>query len=246
MMKTKEIQEWLCLHGIPTRIDDIYGPKTKRALDMFAETRYELFYATGASIILMLDEPLRKVTEIPDTLYQRSVNTISVLVRNIAALHLKAKPREVGGQNMGPWVRYYTRGQEGKPWKWCSGFVCTILDQAYYIRNRKATKNFKTSPFIFTLSCDNLARQAVTNNLLTNPLISPNRQHKVKKGQIFLIPGNAEGDWIHTGIVNKVYKTCFETIEGNATDMINDEADRVCKRIRNITDCHFIRYPRGH
>ena len=47
-------------------------------------------------------------------------------------MHLPGQinPREIGGQNMGPWVRLYMDGREGAEFPWCAGFVCFVLAQA--------------------------------------------------------------------------------------------------------------------
>lgn len=231
-VSTKEIQEWLCLHGIPTEIDGVNGPKTKRSLRMFMESRgINHEWKAATELVRPLTE-IRNISE--EKLYGRHLSRIPSVARVIAAKHLKATPREVGGSNMGPWVRYYTKGHEGEQWRWCAGFVMTVLEQTYKILNIE-------NPFYYTLSCDDLVRQAKEQSLFIQ-YMEPYFFTIPKKGWIFMVPNpNSPNDWIHTGIVYRVFDTCFETIEGNATDMIGHESDRVCKRIRSISYCDFIK-----
>ena len=50
-------------------------------------------------------------------------------MKTLAGQHLAQGPREVGGDNRGPWVRAYMGGQDGKWARWCAGFVSTLLAQ---------------------------------------------------------------------------------------------------------------------
>jgi hypothetical protein len=221
------------------------GLKTGRALEMFKEVNGTSITEEAEAVML---EPLRRAIEIPLD-YPRfgsrrpSKSPVATIARAVASKHMKQHPREVGGPNMGPWVRYYTGGYEGPSFHWCAGFVCTILRQAYQIANSRFTgKPIIGNPFSFTLSCDNLAMQAKETGLF---LAYPEDLHLPKKGWIFLLR-KAHDDWIHTGFVSRVYETCFETIEGNATDILGWEGYKVCKRVRSVNTCDYIRYPEGH
>jgi hypothetical protein len=70
-----------------------------------------------------------------------------------AEQHLEQHPREVGGQNKGPWVRLYMQGNEGSDWPWYAGFVSIILKQA--------SKSLNVAiPIQTSFSCDPLTFRA--------------------------------------------------------------------------------------
>jgi len=95
-----------------------------------------------------LTEPLRRVVGWKPS---KGLETCHNIV-DCARAHLAAHPREVGGPNAGPWVRYYCRGQEVP---WCAGFATTVLGQAL------------GHDEWYTLSCDELAAMAHSRGLLT-------------------------------------------------------------------------------
>jgi hypothetical protein len=70
-----------------------------------------------------------------------------------AKQHLKQVPREVGGNNKGPWVRLYMDHHEGDEWRWCAGFVCFVIKQACDTIQVEM-------PIVSSFSCDLLAASA--------------------------------------------------------------------------------------
>lgn len=241
----KEIQEWLCLHGIFITIDGIFGPATEFAVKMFKQTITSPWISildgkVDEKTIKALRHPLTEVKNFPKE-YKTNMTSAKLqrtLMLDIAKKHLKNKPREVGGENMGPWVRFYTKGYEGNQYPWCAAFVSKIIEQTIEILRCNPLE------FEYTLSCDRLAVLAHSQGaLFTTPKSKPTNNIPIKpfpkRGQIFLIRRTST-DWVHTGIVTKVHNDCFETIEGNTNDTGSREGYKVCKRIRSYKKVDFI------
>ena len=125
--KAKQIQEWLCLNGIQIAIDSDFGQVTETAVAQFqGKKRLTKTGVVDAETFYKLVEPLLKALKpIPP-----GNKTLNQLVTAYARQHLARHPREIGGENCGPWVRLYMEGHDGKEWLWCAGFVCFILRQA--------------------------------------------------------------------------------------------------------------------
>lgn len=225
-MTTKEIQEWLCLQGFLTAIDGQDGPSTKACLRRFQADN-------GIPITGTADETTKGALSLPRSMAVSVAGlpgkTLAEAMASLAAHHLRQSPREVGGNNRGPWVRLYMGG-EGEKWAWCAGFVCTLLRQATEISGQ-------TSPLVYTQSCDNLADQAIKAGLLV-PCEKP---QFMSPGSLFLLRGKLKGDWIHTGIVTAFHDDHYECIEGNGNDAGSREGDRVCKRTRAYRNVDFVK-----
>ena len=153
-------------------------------------------------------------------------DSLGNMVVAYALQHLQSSPREIGGQNKGPWVRLYMNGNEGQQWPWCAGFVSFIL--------RQACKTMGESlPIQTSFSCDSLAHSAKSRGRFL-----PGRgldRSLIKPGMLFLNRRTAT-DWVHTGIVVKAEAEVFMTIEGNTNDEGSREGyDRPFKRSRPNT-----------
>jgi hypothetical protein len=227
-MKVKELQELLCLNGYNVVIDGIMGPATKQALINYQKENGltnpgELTVQT----VSMMLYPFVKVAEIwpPDG---RKANEMLI---KYAGIHFGYSPKEIGGQNMGPWVRLYMDGNEGKSWPWCAGFVSYLLKQTY--KSLGQPLPFKTS-----FSCQELAKNAYKNGMLK---VDKELDDAIKSnlaGSIFII--HKDDEYIHTGIVISADKETFVSIEGNTNDDGSAEGYEVCKRIRNYDSKDFI------
>jgi len=158
---------------------------------------------------------------------------IGQLVVSYARQHLAEHPREVGGQNSGPWVRLYMDGNEGVNWPWCAGFVSFILKQA-------ADTLGVVSPFAKTYSCDILGSDARHKQLLVEGSSFTPQAITLQPGSIFLVK-RASNDWEHTGIVTAFNADTIETIEGNTNDDGSREGYEVCLRTRGLSGKDFIR-----
>lgn len=224
----KILQEWLSLSGHNVDIDGAFGPATEAAVKRF-QLACGIMKQDGIVDQETMDRlslPLKRATT--NTKPRLAVNETVV---EVAHQHLIEHPREKGGDNMGPWVRLYTKGFEGRQWAWCAGFVCTIIEQAFKAHHSPA-------PFKHTVSCDDIA------NWNKEKLMRPKngmeaRSKGLKAGAIFL-NRKTETDWVHTGIVTGFKDDHFETIEGNTNDEGSREGYEVCARLRSYNKKDFV------
>lgn len=217
----KRVQEWLGLHGHAVAIDGQYGPATEAAVKAF-----QAVPLVAAPTWRAMIEPITQAAQ----LMGLQDMTLGEAVVLYAQRHLAQRPREVGGQNKGPWVRLYMGGHEGTEWAWCAGFVCFVYQQA-------AADLHQTIPFRPTYSCDDLAAQAkALSRFLQGPVSEP--VARVKPGSIFLVR-KSNTDWIHTGIVVAAFPEYCTTIEGNTNDDGSREGYEVCTRRRAYKNLDF-------
>lgn len=230
----KFVQEWLTLNGINVVIDKDFGGATELAVKKFQKNNN--LPQTGIvdeKTFTTLIAPVLRATS-PVTL-QVQGKTFGEAVLTVAKQHLKEHPIEVGKPNSGPWVRLYTRGNEGAEWYWCAGFVSYIYAQA-------AEALGIQSPLNYTLSCDNLASQATAKGLFVSEKNAAANKQGIAPGGIFLVRRSV-GDWEHTGIVEHFIndKDGFDTIEGNTNDDGSRDGYEVCARVRGYAGKDFIR-----
>ena len=225
----KLIQEWLCFNGIGIVIDGDFGPATDSAVRKFQLLNLlDVDGIIGPNTFNKLIEPITRV--------QRSVpingRPLNEMVAEYARQHFRERPREIGGQNMGPWVRYYMRGNEGVDWPWCAGFISAII--------RQACKSLRIAfPLKLSDSCIELSKNAKASNLFLSEAELRANRSKLQPGAVFLNRTRI-GYWSHTGIVVAVEDNVFHTIEGNTNDDGSAEGYEVCLRIRNYDTKDFI------
>jgi hypothetical protein len=226
--RVKMIQEWLSLGGLGLKIDGDFGPATDYAVREFQKReKLKVDGTVGKDAFGKLIEPMKKaLKEISES--NKSLGKMAVAY---AKQHLKQCPREIGGQNKGPWVRLYMKGCEGEAWPWCAGFVSFILNQACDTLN--VSLPLKTS-----FSCDILAMEAKNKNIFLKGSKALNRE-KIPPGSFFL-ERRELNDWTHIGIVVDAENEVFLTIEGNTNDEGSREGYEVCSRIRGYKDKDFI------
>jgi hypothetical protein len=152
--RVRLVQEWLTLHGVGTGIDGGFGPATAAAVRAFQGGRG--LPATGVVDRATFDALVAPMLRALQPVEPPPGATLGVMVVAYARRHLAEHPREVGGQNMGPWVRLYMDGNQGKAWPWCAGFSTFVLRQA-------ARTLGVPVPVGRTFSCDVLAGSAATN-----------------------------------------------------------------------------------
>lgn len=226
--EVKSIQEMLCLHGILVDIDGAFGPATEAAVRKFQQE------GRSGGVTGIVDDVTMKILLRPLEHAMTPIvpaTNVGLTVVKVARQHLREHPREVGGQNKGPWVRLYCQGRDGKDYAWCAGFVSTVLKQAFEVHKQKA-------PFPYTLSCDAMAK------LNANKLVRPtngDEAHRfgLRPGAVFLIR-KTETDWTHTGICTAFHDETFETIEGNSNDEGSREGHELCARVRGYRKKDFI------
>lgn len=231
-MTTAEIQEWVTYHGFPTRVDGIFGPATRKCVEMFqAANGLTPSGAVDATTETLLRKPLVEASTFnkrdkDDGTYERIRSTVV----EIARLQLHYKAREIGGQNRGPWVRLYMDGRQGRAWPWCAGFATWCLKMACQIHNARM-------PIPYAFGCDYLAGVAQHQKILTDD------PTKLLAGHFFLVR-KAPNGWQHIGIIEHVDLTTgtLTTIEGNTNDDEVPEGYEVCRRYRAVQDRDFIVY----
>jgi hypothetical protein len=148
-----------------------------------------------------------------------------------ARLHLSLHPREVGGQNKGPWVRLYMNDKEGAEWPWCAGFVSFLLRQACQSLN-------KPLPFTTSPSCALMAESAKSKGMYFPGTDIKNHNSTELNGALFFV--RKPGQWVHTGIVIEAQSDHFVAIEGNTNDDGSPEGYEVSQRIRAYDNKDFI------
>lgn len=226
--RARLVQEWLCLHDVQVAVDGKYGPATAEGVRRF-QTLQGL-RPTGRVNRDTFEALLGPLNTARSDL-SVSGHSLGQLIVAYAEQHLGQHPREIGGQNMGPWVRLYMRGLEGSEWPWCAGFACFILAQA--------SRSLSVStPLHLSFSCDLLATDAMRRETFL-PETRVGSPSDIPPGSLFLLRRIA-GDWIHTGLVVSADQETFETIEGNTNDAGDREGYEVCRRLRGYKNKDFI------
>lgn len=220
--QVKLIQEWLSLHGQHVAIDQKFGPATQLAVKQFqVKSNLDASGIVDDETFQFLIAPITAaLVEIP-----KNEITLGEMVMAYAKQHLAQHPREIGGQNRGPWVRLYMNGKEGEAWPWCAGFVCYCLRQACHTLN-------VSLPITPSYSCDLLAQSAKGKGRFV-------KRDKAGPGSLFLVNESAN-DWVHAGIVVSTSPETFTSIEGNTNDNGEREGYEVCSRTRGYNRMDFI------
>jgi len=227
--RARLVQEWLALHDIQVAIDGKYGPATAQVVRQFQELRG--LRPTGAVNRTTFDALVEPMTEARVAISAQG-RSLGDLVIAYAKRHLAQRPREIGGQNLGPWARLYTKGNEGPDYPWCAGFACFVLQQACGCLARSA-------PLRPSFSCDLLATDAQKRALFL-PETRRRSPDDTPAGSFFL-SRRVVGDWVHTGLVLSAGKDTFETIEGNTNDAGDREGYEVCRRVWGYNNKGFHR-----
>lgn len=229
--KVTVIQQWLSLNGHSVMVDGVFGAATEAAVKEFQAKKSlpEAGVVNQATMDKLVEPMLKAVKPIP-----AAGRTLPQMVIAYAQQHLAQNPREIGGQNMGPWVRLYMKGKEGKDWPWCAGFVSTVVAQA-------AESVGKSMPFTPTFSCDTLAMDARNKKILfTEKQLGEPGATAGFSGGIFIRKRTAQ-DWDHTGLIVTVHTDHMETIEGNTNDAGDREGYEVCKRRRDLKGKDYVK-----
>lgn len=221
------VQEWLRYHKFDVVIDGDFGNATETALKKFQKrTALHINGIVDDVTWEKLNAPLTFLDTLPTTGYS---NLAEAIVLN-AKRHYKVKPIEIGGQNMGPFVRYYMRGKEGTAYAWCAGSMSTIILQAFKMMKLDPINKFK-----YSFSCDEIYKDAKKFGTLINV---------PEPGCIFLsYKSNNPTDCEHTGIVTSFDKknNVIGSFEGNTNDNGSREGFEFVPRIRSLTNKYFVK-----
>jgi lysozyme family protein/peptidoglycan hydrolase-like protein with peptidoglycan-binding domain len=203
----KRLQEWLRIHGFAAPLDSAFGSSTADQLKAFQASRGrpssgELDEPTWD----LLTAPMRKALVKIENAGSMSLDDLAI---TIAKQHLAQKPIEVGGNNLGPWVRLYMAGDDGKEQLWCAGFVCFVVAQA--CRELKIDMPFRRRVGVPLLVDDARDSGRLVNGAeLKTP---QERRSKLKPGYIFAVRNGSS--FSHTGFVMGLNDATFDTVEGN-------------------------------
>lgn len=228
----RRIQEWLTLSGIALVVDGQFGPATQYAVGRF-QTRRRL-PGTGVVDTPTFEEltrPLQRALAPPST----TPTGVSAGVAAAARQHLRQRPREVGGDNRGPWVRVYMNGADGPGFLWCAGFASFLVRQAAW----HAGVSLPMRP---TFSCDVISRDAQADGrFIAESEIADDDDalDELPRGSLF-VQRRTPADWNHVGIVVAAADEIIETIEGNTNEGGSREGYEVCRRIRNLEGKDFV------
>ncbi len=228
--RARLVQELLFLTGSRIAIDGDFGPATAKALSEFQDR--EGLGTTGSANKKTFDHltlPLRRAL----TPIENPVDDLGALAVAYAEQHLAEHPVEAGGDNLGPWVRLYMKGNDGPSWYWCAGFVFMVL--------RQASDTLDVDmPVLPTFSCDVIAMRGMEEQcFVPERKVSTGEAGDVKPGAIFL-NRRTHDDWTHTGIVTSIDSETMETIEGNTNDEGSRNGYEVCARTRGLKNKDFV------
>ncbi|AKD58672.1 peptidoglycan-binding domain-containing protein [Spirosoma radiotolerans] len=235
----RRVQEWLCLNALrypnaalSTSLDSEFGPATKRAVQNF-----QSLLKMPQTGVVSPDLFNKLSTPLATSFQKQPTGAIRKAVVALAQTHLKQRSAELrtnDAQNLGPWVRSYCDGLDGSLFKWCAGFVQSILDQAASNLGRNFTDIMPR-----TLSCDVLALSGQKNGRLMPSETVRKNPKQIQPGDLFLLRAHTHGatqptDWFHTGLITAVSGDTIETIEGNTDTQGGSNGTGVYARVRNI------------
>jgi hypothetical protein len=233
--RVARVQEWLRFHDFKTSIDGRYGSATEQCVKEFQLTHMlavsgEVDPATYKALVRPMFDALQAPAPLPPAA------NISSTALDCARLHLAQGAGEVGGNNRGPWVRLYLRGEQRpvdgpvREASWCAGFVSTTLEQAAATLHRKAPLGYHTD-------CNKLADEAKKRGLFREG--GSIHYDSIPPGTVILVRRTRQ-HWHHTGIVSATRPTTVETIEGNAPHVSGGRSDSVARETRGYRDLDFI------
>lgn len=224
----KRVQEWLSFAHFTLEIDGAFGEATRQAVMAFQHHSGNMPSGEPTGIVNAatwgaLSAPLARANAVPSL----TDKTFGETVVRVARQHLEQGPREIGGQNRGPWPRHYCRGVDGQPW--CAGFTTSVQLQAA----RRLGIDSDSTPFpladengIVSLWVPWLANAAkAADKFQSGATAKP-----VPPGSMFFVPGAPS--YSHVGIVIHDAGDVIESIEGNYQDA-------VIRRFRRHRDLDF-------
>lgn len=248
VLTPKEIQELLCVHGIGVVITGKMDGATRSAVrDFQAMRELEVDGIVGPITTEALCRPIVACSSYGATAnlsdFYRNYNSTPTWRRALfstAYEHNVWHPREIGGDNRGPWVRLFSNGKEGGAW--CAWWATYVVQQAYDVAVRHGvTPGFKRDRYR-TGWCPTLMTRAKADARLVTPEEAVKDRGLVRGGMLFLVWNPAKGRVSHTGIVMRDADEygAFGTLEGNTNDDGNHNGFEVAQRVRTVSSCYFV------
>jgi len=232
----RHVQELLGLLGLRTEIDGGMGPATQSLLKRFQAGQRLPAHGIPDQPTL---EALERETGIQDARHPPFGRTRSgcaeALHHILTTYHLPHRPREVGRDCHGPWVRLYMDGREGLPWS--VGFVSTLLRQAAQALGKPPQIRGGWSPTI-------LAQQAKEAGLLVD---GDHLSGEIPRGSIFLTRHGSLAKWVNTGVVleDRVAENAILTAEATTNDFGRHEGWEVSQLVRRRSGRDYIIFRPG-
>ena len=236
--KVRKVQEWLSFHGPVMVVDGEYGDATALAVEEF-QRRHSL-PETGEvdeESWALLTAPMRAALDTSAEIGPGARASLAEQAALVAQAHVTQNPREIGGNNRGPWVRLYMDGgqsADGTSHAWCAGFACFIVAQA-------ARDLGMAPPFKRRILVADLARDAKADGRFIDGETMGEgaaRAARTPVGGLFV--RRSGQSWNHTGLVTSVSDGVFGTIEGNTTGQDRD-GDSVKRSRHSYRNYDFIR-----
>lgn len=228
--EVRRLQEWLLVRKAVKKLtlDGDFGPATESAVSLFQ-------VAAGVARTGVADEnTLHLLTAPLRTALQPLVVPPGTSLGEAAALYaefvLPLGIREIV-PNMGPFVRWLMRGDEGNIYPWCAGFDREVVTRAC------AAVGLGAPPFAQSVGCARLARNAqAKGRFLQGKTLGPRNL----RGTLAVFPQPNGRDWFHTGVVlgDHDEEGFVRTVEGNTNLAGSAEGTDVllCKRRRSHLD----------
>lgn len=127
-------QELSTLAGVGLEIDGDFGDGTLGGVEeLQGKHQIEVTGVIDEATWNVVTADLRAAFSMPGVVGATLPETFAIVLEQ----HYRLRPREVGGNNSGPWVRAYMRGHDNRnrtnpkeDWNWCMGAMTTILLQA--------------------------------------------------------------------------------------------------------------------
>lgn len=222
----RRVQEYLWLNGVKTGIDGDWGSSTQTAVDQYCDANgLQRTNSIDQGLMDRLAQPLLRAAD-----RMQAHSSLGDTIVAFAKQQIAEHPIEIGGPNMGPWVRLYMDGNQGKDWLWCAGFA------TYIVRYSAALHGMK-SPVPTTFSCDTLAASAKSSKIFRKK----GSVGSIPAGSVFLVPSKSNSnDWIHTGIVLDHSNGSVITAEGNTDHGGSSNGYEATTRLRNAANVDII------
>jgi peptidoglycan hydrolase-like protein with peptidoglycan-binding domain len=227
----KIVQERLCLAGYSLKVDGDFGPASTQQMKTFQQKAG--LPQTGSYAAKENDLLAAPFVNAVDPI-SSGRRTLGDMIVAVARQHIKQRPREVGGDNRGPWVRMYMDGNDGEEWKWCAGFSFFAIAQACQFLGQDL-------PMKKTFTVDTIVDRAKAAGQFVSE-----QQARSASGKARIVPGSlfvvraSSTHWSHVGIMSGTSGDAFGTCEGNTNDDGSSNGYEAIERVRGYKGKDFV------